>query len=268
MFFVSKVVWAVVQPSSFVGLLFLAGILLTSRGRLRTGSRCLAAGGVFYLLFGFSPLANWLLVPLELRAADGAGQDVASAAGIIVLGGAITDGSALKGREPRLNEAAERMTEAVRLADRYPELPIIFSGGKAELIESDNETESELARRFFQEFKILPPRLKLEDRSRNTLENATFTAKLLQPRQDQTFILVTSAYHMPRAKALFEAAGFRIIPWPVDFKTTGPADHWRLFSQASKGLRLTDIAAREWVGLCISWLRGDITWPRRPLAAR
>ncbi len=224
--------------------------------------RCLFAAAGLYLLFGFSPFANWLLIPLESHARRPPEANIAGAAGIIVLGGAVNEGPAAINAEPQLNEAAERMTEAVHLAMRHPELPLIFTGGKAEIFETDAQTEAELARRFFSGFGIGPPRLRVEDKSRNTFENAAFTARLVQPKPSQNWVLVTSAFHMPRAQGLFEAQGFRIIPWPVDFKTGGAGDRWRGFSQASKGLRLTDFAAKEWVGLFVSWLRGEIAWPK------
>lgn len=261
MFYLSKIAWAILQPSSFVAVLLAAGCLLLGFGYRRFGQRFLVGGAVLYAVFGFSPLANWLLIPLEARAGNHKQEEAAGAAGIIVLGGAIAEGSSLVGREPQTNEAGERMIEAVRLAQRYPSIPLVFTGGKAELIVSGDQTEAELARKFFAEFTITPPRLKLEDRSRNTLENALFTRELMKPTPDQIWMLVTSAYHMPRARAHFEAQGFRVLPWPVDFKTNGPSDRWRLFPQASKGLRLMDFAAKEWVGLYISWLRGDIRWP-------
>ena len=154
------------------------------------------------------------------------------------------------------------MIEAVRLALQYPDLQVIFSGGSGEFFPNGSqEPEAELARRFFDGFKIAPPRLRLEDRSRNTLENAVFTAELVKPQHDQRWVLVTSAFHMPRARALFEAQGFHIIPRPGDFRTFGPQDRWQIFGKPSDGLRRLDVAAKEWVGLWISWLRGDIAWP-------
>jgi uncharacterized SAM-binding protein YcdF (DUF218 family) len=177
-----------------------------------------------------------------------------------VLGGALdTEVSPIRD-EPRLNEAAERMTEAVRLSNLYPALPLVFSGGKAGLFQLE-ESESDAARRFFAGFNIAPPRLVLEDRSRNTVENAAFTAKLLQPKAGQRWVLITSAFHMARAKALFEAQGFEIVPWPVDYRTRGWADRWRLFAAPSEGLRHMDLAFKEWAGIVVLWLQGDMAWP-------
>ncbi len=256
MFYLSKIAWAIFQPSTLIAIILVAGLFLAARGK-RSGLPVLFCGVALYLIAGFSPLANWLLIPLEDRARIGISEPVDGAAGIIVLGGA-TGAQTFGNRRVILNEAADRMIEAVRLAQQHPDLPVIFSGGKGELIPSSEEIEAESARRFFEGFKIIPPRLRLEDRSRNTLENAVFTAKLLQPQRDQRWVLVTSAFHMPRARALFEAQGFRIIPRPGDFRIVGPQDSWQIFGKPSDGLHRLDLVAKEWVGLLVSWLRGDI----------
>jgi len=258
MFYLSKIVWAFLQPSALIAIVLVAGFLLAARGK-RAGLPVLFCGIALYLIAGFSPLANWLLVPLEDRAEIGVAEPVDGASGIIVLGGAAS-GARESGRVI-LNDAADRMIEAVRLAQQHPTLPVIFSGGSNDFFPNSlHEPEAELARRFFEDFKITPPRLRLEDRSRNTFENAVFTAGLVQPQRDQRWVLVTSAFHMPRARALFEAQGFRIVPRPGDFRTRGPQDYWQIFEKPSDGLRRLDMAAKEWVGLWISWLRGDIVW--------
>ena len=261
MFYLSKILWAFFQPSSLIAILLALGLFMAVRGK-RAGLPILFCAAAFYVIAGFSPLSNWLLLPLEQSAQIGASDSLEGAAGMIVLGGAVAGARQSGDHGVLLNDAADRMIEAVQLAQQYPDLPVIFSGGKGELFESDQEAEAELARRFFARFKITPPRLRLENRSRNTLENAVFTAKMVQPRPDQRWVLVTSAFHMPRARALFEAQGFRVIPHPGDFRTNGPSDLWQVFGKPSYGLRRLDMTVKEWVGLWVSWLRGDIAWPQ------
>ncbi len=261
MFYLSKIVWGIFQPSTFIALLLCAGIALTFRNR-RAGFALSSFAAALYVLAGFLPLANVLLAPLEYRTKPGTSEDIAGAAGIIVLGGAVTGESRFGDRRVLLNDAADRMIEAVQLAQQYPALPVIFSGGSGAVLGSRHlKPEAELARRFFESFGIAAPRLRLEDRSRNTLENAIYTANLVRPSPDQRWVLVTSAFHMPRAKALFEAQGFRIVPAPGDLRTAGPEDYWEIFPKPSDGLHRLDLAAKEWVGLIVSWLRGDLRWP-------
>jgi uncharacterized SAM-binding protein YcdF (DUF218 family) len=262
MFYLSKILWGFFQPSTLIAILLFAGLLLMALRR-RWGVRLVVLGAALYAIMGFSPLANWILIPLEHAYEPGAADEAAAPAGIIVLGGAVSGAADGGDRRVMLNDSADRMIEAVRLAEKFPAAPVIFTGGKGDLFEiEEHETEAELARRFFEGFNIRPPRLVLEDRSRNTLENAVFTARIVAPRPDQRWALVTSAFHMPRALALFEAQGFRVIPAPADLRTRGGRDRWQIFAKPSDGLRRVDFAAKEWVGLFVSWLRGDIAWPR------
>jgi uncharacterized SAM-binding protein YcdF (DUF218 family) len=263
MFYLSKILWGLFQPSSLLILFFVAGVLFALCGRTRAAVRLFAAGTVLYAIFGFSPLANWVLAPLELNAKGIAAQNLDGAAGIIVLGGAIDSAVSLGDGPPHLNESGDRMVEAVRLAARYPSLPVFFSGGKAELSPREEaDTEAALAVRFFEAFNLAPPRVRFEERSRNTFENAVESAKALRPKPGQKWILVTSAFHMPRAKALFEGQGFEVLARPVDFRTNGFDGWWRPFPRASEGLRRLDLGAKEWVGIAMAWLAGELS-PRR-----
>ena len=133
-----------------------------------------------------------------------------------MLGGGVDTAVSLGGSAPHLNEAGDRMVEALRLAARYPSLPLFFSGGSGALSpREDLDTEAAVAVRFFEAFNLTSPRVGFEERSRNTFENAVESAKALHPKPGQKWILVTSAFHMTRAKALFEAQGFRSWrgPW-------------------------------------------------------
>jgi uncharacterized SAM-binding protein YcdF (DUF218 family) len=99
-------------------------------------------------------------------------------------------------------------------------------------------------------------RIAAEDRSRNTLENAAYSLRLARPKPGERWLLVTSAYHMPRAMAAFRAVGFVVEAYPVDWRTRGPGDLTRPFGSLAEGLRQTDTAVREWVGLLVYRLTG------------
>ena len=128
MFYVSKIVWALLQPSSFIAILLCIGLFLIIRKK-RFGKSLLGLGIALYLFCGFSPLGNWLLIPLEDRARIGALEPVEGAAGIIVLGGAVESVQNSGEEQVLLNESADRMVEAVRVAQQNPDMPVIFSGG-------------------------------------------------------------------------------------------------------------------------------------------
>jgi uncharacterized SAM-binding protein YcdF (DUF218 family) len=98
----------------------------------------------------------------------------------------------------------------------------------------------------------------MERRSRNTLENAEFTKALLAPKAGERWLLVTSAFHMPRSVGLFRKAGFAIEPYPVDWRVGGRGDLFALNNIALDGLGRTDTAMREWMGLIAYRATGKI----------
>jgi uncharacterized SAM-binding protein YcdF (DUF218 family) len=103
---------------------------------------------------------------------------------------------------------------------------------------------------------IEPSRLTIEDRSRDTFENAAFTKTLVHPNPAERWLLVTSAWHMPRAMGVFRKAGFPVEPWPVDYRTSGWIDTTHFFASPADGLRQLEQTLKEYTGLIAYWLRG------------
>jgi uncharacterized SAM-binding protein YcdF (DUF218 family) len=116
---------------------------------------------------------------------------------------------------------------------------------------------------------IAPERVTIEDKSRNTDENARFTGAIVHPEPSQRWIIVTSAFHMPRSMGIFEKAGFHPIAYPVAFRTRGRwADDLRLTFEPVRNLRIFEIALHEWIGLAAYWVSGrsDHLLPARATA--
>ena len=88
-----------------------------------------------------------------------------------------------------------------------------------------------------------------------------FTKELIKPEPDETWLLVTSAFHMPRAMGLFRKAGFPVVPWPVDYRTAGNEGIGMLRDNEADALQTTDGALREWIGLIAYWLTGQDRLP-------
>jgi uncharacterized SAM-binding protein YcdF (DUF218 family) len=260
MFFVlSKVAGFLALPSNALIVLGGVGAGLATFGLRGLGCGVMTASLAGLAIAGLSPLANVLLSPLEERFPRAALEGPAPI-GIVVLGGSFDTVVAGARHEMALTEAAERLTEIAALARRWPEARILFSGGSGSLV-FDGATEAELARRIFESFGIEPSRVELEDASRNTVENARLSREIAKPREGERWLLVTSAYHMPRAVGCFRGAGFPVEAWPVDYRTRGPEDAARPFASVSAGLRRTDVAVREWVGLVTYWALGYVSAP-------
>lgn len=252
----SKLLLLLFQPSSLIALALGLGLALSLRPALRRAGLLLSFAGFSGLIVaGFLPLGNLLILPLEER--FGTAQPAipeAPVAGIIVLGG-FEDGWVSKGRGGlAVNESAERLTEGLRLAQALPQAKVIVTGGVGELLAGADAEEA--IRLYLTQTGIAPSRIVIEPKSRNTSENARFTFDLVRPKPDERWVLVTSAYHMPRAVGVFRHAGFKLVPYPVDFRTRSSADLLMPFKSVASGLQRTDLAFKEWIGLVAYRLTG------------
>nr|WP_202049994.1 YdcF family protein [Microvirga mediterraneensis] len=203
---------------------------------------------------GLLPIASYILLPLEERFPpfrdDGKPVD-----GIILLGGSVEAADSASRGMIVANESAERVLETIQLAHRYPGARILISGGGGTVF-GDGTAEAPVIAAYFKSIGIDPARMLVEDRSRTTYENAAYSFELVKPRQGERWLLVTSAWHMPRAVGVFEKVGFAVVAYPVDFRTSGGSGINRPFAFISEGLRRLDIGTKEWAGLIAYYLAG------------
>ena len=253
MFFVlSKLVWLVFSPVNFAILAALLAALLAFTRFARPARWIGLVATVALVLLAFSPLPRAVIRPLEDRFPQ---QDASKGpvAGIIVLGGAI----GMSRGDVVLNSSAARMIKAVELARLHPQAKVVFTGGSANLVAQVETTEADGARRLFEAIGLDPARLVLEDKSRNTRENAVFSRRLVDPKPGERWLLVTSAWHMPRAMGVFRQAGFAVEAFPVDYWSKGtPDDFIRPYSRVHRAFETADNGFKEWVGLLAYRLSG------------
>jgi uncharacterized SAM-binding protein YcdF (DUF218 family) len=259
LFVLSKLLWLALRPGTFALLIALLGLAAVWRGR-RWGRWPILAGLGLYLALLLLPLHIWVQMPLEdrfPRPADAPPR----VDGIVVLGGAVEQELTEARGIPALNGAAERMTEPVALMRRYPEARLVFTGGQGTLLHGDL-TEADVARQLWTDMGVPPERMLFEGASRNTHENAVLTRALAAPRPGETWLLVTSASHMPRSVGVFRRAGWDVVPWPVNYRTGHGFNAWY---NAPLPARLGEFewGTREWIGLVAYWLMGrtDAVFP-------
>jgi uncharacterized SAM-binding protein YcdF (DUF218 family) len=244
---ISKTVGYLLLPSNFlIGLGLLGAILLLTRFA-RAGRRLMVTALVLLAICAYSPLANFLLYPLEQRFPKW-DNSRGEPDGIIVLGGPLeADLSAAHG-VPVISGAADRLIGAATLAHRYPNARLVYTGGSPNLLHNDAK-EADYATALFQGLGIPKSRLTMERQSRNTRENAEFSKAVVKPKPGERWLLVTSAYHMPRSIGLFRKAGFPVEAYPVDWKVGTREDLFKYYVIANDGLQLVDTGVREWLGL-------------------
>ncbi len=255
-FILSKTIGVALLPVNFLIELGIVGLVLLATRFAALGRKLMAASIALLALAAFSPLGNLLLYPLEARFPA---WDPSRGApdGIIVLGGPIDTDLSAAHSTPVVRNASDRIFAAAVLARRYPNARIVFTGGSANLISNDAK-EADYAGEILENLGVARQRMIMERRSRNTYENAVFTKAVVAPKPGERWLLVTSAFHMPRSVGLFRKAGFAVEPYPVDWRVGRGVEAFELTNIGADGLSRTDLGMREWLGLVSYRLTGRI----------
>ena len=256
MFFLGKILGLITQPLVWVAVLLVFGLLALHR-KPRLGRGLVTAALATLVLMGWQPLPDLGLRALESRYAEiEPNADLSGYAGVVLLGGAMDAGYIAQAHsQPVLNDAAERMSAAAAILLRHPHLPVVFTGGEGTLL-GTGPSEADRAKVFFESFGIAASRVRYESASRNTFENAVLTAQMPGVQKKEKWLLLTSAWHMPRAVATFEKAGWNVTAYPVDYRT-GNHTPWAEYS-LQEGAEHWQVLLHECVGIISYRLTGRL----------
>ena len=248
----SKAIWMLVDPKNGLLILLVLGATLLYTGYKSLGRKLVTLVSGILLLLSIFPWAGLMLLPLENRfpIPEPLPNTID---GIIVLGGSEHARITQARGQVALLDSAERLTAFVSLSRRYPEAKLVFAGGAGGLRDQEFKG-ADTAKILFKQLGIKPNRVQFESNSRNTFENAMNAFELAKPKKQESWVLVTSAWHMPRAVGVFRNAGWSVIPYPVDFSTSGKMD----FRIGFYGLSVSSVSwvLREWIGMVSYWLMG------------
>lgn len=261
MFFgASKILWALIQPLNFLFLLMALGLLLSLKWE-KAGIRLLILSVSLFLLLGFLPIGHSMMVYLETRYERPA-KLPKEVEGIILLGGAVNAELSIVHKYPVTYNSAERLSDAIQLSRKYPVAEFVVSGGSGHFGRPDAK-ETPFVSLYLRQLRVSNPWVIYEDKSRNTYENALFSDALVLPNKGERWILITSAFHMPRAVAAFDKVGWEVIPYPTDHRTSGRHEWFPEGFSLLENYEHLDIALREFVGIAVYYLTGKSTlfWP-------
>lgn len=246
-FIFSKLVGLFLQVETWLAITLALSVIAGLLGRKGLSAWLSAAAFLAVSVISIFPIGETLLAPLE---AEYVAQNIPEQVdGIVVLGCAESPRKTLRWSQPQLNDASERLIAAASLAIVHPEARIVYAGGSGRLLDAvaGRAPLPPIAIAVLSSLGIDLGRVTWEDLSRNTAENAQLSFDLVHPEPGETWVLVTSAFHMGRAMASFEAAGWRdVVPYPVDYRTgsfTGGIG-WDF----SSNLEDLNTAIKEWVG--------------------
>jgi uncharacterized SAM-binding protein YcdF (DUF218 family) len=250
-FAASKILAFFAAPSNILVSLAIVGMALLFTRWARFGRVLTLVALVLIAVFGTMPVGYWLIGGLENRFPQWSPAQGAPT-GFIILGGSVDPELSRDRGSTAIGAGAERLTAVAALARKYPSAKFIYSSGSAALFGGLAEADYVLP--LFESFGIDRNRIVLENKSRNTAENAEFSKVIADPKPGERWVVITSAAHMPRAIGAFRAAGFNVEAYPVDWRTQsagGPVIKWFV-----RGLADIDDAAHEYIGLMVYWLSG------------
>lgn len=242
----SKIFWFIASPDHFLILLIALSTLLIYAGS-KWGVRLLSVVVIISMTVMFLPVADIILRPLEERfpAPISPPQNIS---GVIVLGGAESGNLSLTWNMAQFNQASERMMVIPALARAYPKARIVFTGGSGSLLHPDGVANEPMTQWF--KAQGVANRVLWEKQSRNTYENATLSETLLQGVPKGRWLLVTSAFHMPRSMGIFRLRGWDVVAYPVDYYSN-TADSLRVDPKYWEHIRDLNFTIKEWIGLVV-----------------
>jgi len=253
LYYLSKAFWLVIQPGNFLVLLLALGsILLFTRWR-GFGRFLVTLVGLASIAIAVLPVGRWLLQPLEDRFPP-LTRLPNRVDGVIMLGGGVSTVLTDARGQPQVNEHAERFIAFADLARRYPNAKLVFAGG-GPMLRGGSFREADASREVMVWLGMDIGRVLFERESRNTFENVVNSKALVRPAPGEVWLLVTSAFHMPRAVGIFRAQGWSVVPYPVDYQTGAGSDVPAFSADFVQNLGQSSLALKEWMGLMINeWL--------------
>ena len=253
-----KALSLLVYPLGMSLIFGILGVVILFFGWRRFGLLAIVIAMLSLTIWSLPPIADALIESLESRSAHHEVQYAPKADVILVFGGGMSPSNQLHPYSD-LNDAADRVWHAARLYHANKASMIILSGGRNDWQETKS-SQAHVMAQFLGDLGVPRSAMVIEDRSRNTHENALFCAELMREHRSERALLVTSALHMPRSLAALKAAGVSAVPVATDFKLRRPRDPGNVLTwiPSSAALNGSTQAMHEWIGIAVYSWRGWI----------
>ena len=252
-FWLSKLIWLLISPDSLLLIIILSSFVFLYLGKQLIAKRLLAIACSFLIIITFFPVGEWLLSPLENRFQTNPVLPK-KVDGIIVLSGSEDALLSEVWDQVSIGDTVERDLFFLTLARHYPQAKLVFTGGTGSLSEQEYKS-ADVAKSLFEQQGFEVKRILFERESRNTYENAVNSFNLVKPKDTENWILITTAWHMPRSVGIFCKTGWPVIPYPVDHQTN-KNNLFRINFNLLSNLSYLKTSIKEWLGLFAYWLSG------------
>lgn len=250
-FYMSKVFWFLADPGNVLLIMLCLGASLVFRRRDKLGRRLLALAAIVSFIVAVVPIGKNMSIVLENRFPV-VRELPRNVDGIIVLGGVLDEVVTKARGQMSIGGAVERLVEFAALSQKYPNAKLVFTSGSGKLL-TQNIKEGDMVGPLLAKLGVNMDRVQIESQSRNSFENAVMSKQLVNPGPDETWILITSAFHMPRTVGIFRQLGWPVLAYPVDFHFKGQFAYAPTFNLMG-GFGQLSRATHEWLGLLFYWL--------------
>ena len=242
-YWISKIFWALAQPLMAFTLLFALSVLFY---RYAWAKCLLRITAVLFVICGVLPIGPLIVRALEIRA-EIPQKLPEHIDGIIVLGGAVNAESSHQRGQVQANEWSERIFEMMRLSRTYPQAKVIYSGGAGNW-HGEKIEEAAIVQKLLKDMGFHTKNFIFENKSRTTFENVEVSRNLVHPQAGENWLLITSAFHVPRAAAVFKKQGWDVIAYPSGFIENGPIEAWQFLDVSGNYWKL-NVATKEILGI-------------------
>ena len=249
-YWLSKLAWFFISPDNLLILLFVVGLILLIWKKQRLAKSIFIFIFIFIMSVGFLPVGEWVLYPLEKQYP--AKSELKNVDGIIALAG----GHHFVPKDYWKQPVSKRNIAFIDLAIKYPTAKMIFTGGSGNLLNQEGNG-ADIAKLIFSSAGLNISNIYFERKSRNTWENVTFSKKLSKHIEGENWVLITSAWHMPRSVGVFCKANWEVTPFPVGF-TRKTDNFFRLRWDYYRHLNNLKVGIKEWIGIAVYKFTGKM----------
>tara|TARA_B100000575_G_scaffold259221_1_gene231308 strand:+ start:1248 stop:2027 length:780 start_codon:yes stop_codon:yes gene_type:complete len=251
-FYFSKILWIIINPYNF----FIIIALLAVTSYLLKLKKIYKFLFFFYfsfiLLVSFFPIGKYLIHKLEKQYYNLEIPERID--GIIILGGVTNVTLHNDFNEVNVNDSAERLIESVPIIKNNPDVTIIFAGGSGDML-NPNLNHAKVVKAFYEKTGVDTSRIIFETESRNTFENLLYSKEIAEPNHNNTWILITSAFHLKRSTLIAEKLEWKLHPYPVDFKVRKDFK-FNISLDLLSNIVYFQNATHEWLGLLYYYFMG------------
>ena len=244
-FYLSKLLWLFFNPFNLILIFFIIGFISNLIKYKKISLFFYISSLLIFFIAGVLPTGSYLNYLLEKKFHE-TNYLPNTVDGILILSGATNPILTKEYNQINLNSSVERLIESILLIKKYPKALIVFSGGLG---------HARVARDFFYNMDISLNNFIFEKKSRNTFENILFSKKMIDPKSNERWLIVTSAFHMDRSLAISKKLEWKFIPYVTDFNQRKNFS-WKLTLNFLDNFYEFEKASHEWVGLISYYFLG------------